>query len=108
MTRIFTRGLLPLAALGAMLAASSASALADGPYSDCTCRYGGVDFKLGQVVCIRGQLAMCGMVANNTSWRFTGKACPYASLQTPAPGLAALNRETDDARRRLPYSPRTG
>lgn len=108
MTRFFTRGLLPLAALGAMLAASSAPALADGPYSNCTCRFGGVDFKLGQVVCIRGQLAMCGMVANNTSWRFTGKACPYSSLQTPAPGLAALNRETDGVRHRLPYSRKTG
>jgi len=89
MTRKHTRKLMLLAALP-MLAAPSV-ARADGPYSNCTCRYGGADFRLGQVVCIRGKLAMCGMVANNTSWRFTGQACPVSSLHTPAPARLAMS-----------------
>lgn len=64
--------------------------LADGsqtaqgqPKIDCTCRYQGQDFQLGDMICLKSpngpQLARCGFVQNNTSWNFTGAGCVYSS-----------------------------
>ncbi|MFN0264428.1 hypothetical protein ACKTEK_11175 [Tepidamorphus sp. 3E244] len=46
----------------------------------CTCRYQGRDFHQGESICIRGELAQCGMYLNNTSWKFTKTPCPMARL----------------------------
>lgn len=54
---------------------------------DCTCRYLGSDYEVGQEICLSGpsgpRMAKCSMVLNNTSWNFTETPCPYASLSTP-------------------------
>lgn len=48
--------------------------------SECACRAEGRTFSLGQTTCLRTsegpRLAQCGMVLNNTSWRFTDRICP--------------------------------
>ena len=71
------------AAGGQALAAPQAAPNA-GPSSavkaDCICRSVGRTFHLGQEACIRGRVARCEMVLNNTSWRMTGVPCPQASL----------------------------
>ena len=48
------------------------------PAIDCTCRYGGDDFMLGQEVCIRSRMARCDRVLNNTSWKISNDFCPVA------------------------------
>jgi hypothetical protein len=61
---------------------------AAAPIVNCTCRYRGTDYHLGEAVCLNGpsgpRMATCGMVLNNTSWRMSETPCPSASL-TPAP-----------------------
>jgi hypothetical protein len=58
---------------------ASAMLSATGAFADCTCRAGGQDYEVGSTVCLqtpKGQrLATCGMVLNNTSWRFSDKPC---------------------------------
>lgn len=58
------------------------------PAVNCTCRYRGTDYHLGDAVCLNGpsgpRMATCGMVLNNTSWRMSETPCPSASL-TPVP-----------------------
>ena len=48
--------------------------------AECACRAEGRTFSLGQTTCLRTsegpRLAQCGMVLNNTSWRFTDRNCP--------------------------------
>lgn len=79
-------------ALAAGLSAASAQQASPGsnPGIDCTCRYKGQDYRLGQMVCLRSpagpQMARCGMVLNNTSWQFTGRFCAV-SLQNAPSGL---------------------
>lgn len=62
--------------------------------ADCTCRYQGAVYELGQCVCMRiggtTQRACCGKVLNNTSWSFGGRSCDLvenkaAPRATPAP-----------------------
>ena len=90
---------------GTMFAASLAAtpALAQGlthaqgqSTSNCTCRYRGQDFQLGDRVCLNSpdgpQQAECGFVLNNTSWNFTGLSCVYSS--TFGPGRLASLTET--------------
>ena len=47
---------------------------------DCSCRAQGRAFSVGETACLRSadgpRLAQCGMVLNNTSWRFTAQSCP--------------------------------
>jgi hypothetical protein len=47
--------------------------------ADCTCRSRGRDFELGQSTCLQtpngARIATCGMVLNNTSWKFTDTPC---------------------------------
>lgn len=84
-----------LAAALAMTSAGYSHALAD-----CTCRAFGRNFELGASACLMTpsgpRLAVCGMVLNNTSWRFSDAACavigggsPAGPAQTPAPAPTA-------------------
>jgi hypothetical protein len=47
---------------------------------ECRCLAQGRSFGLGETACLRTsegpRLAECGMVLNNTSWRFTQRPCP--------------------------------
>jgi hypothetical protein len=62
----------------ALLALAAASN--PGEAKDCTCRAGGHDYQLGDVICIRGRLSQCQMNQNNTSWKEIGNECPRAAL----------------------------
>lgn len=50
------------------------------PNVNCTCRFRGEDFSIGESVCIRGSLATCSTFLNNTSWAISKTPCPVASL----------------------------
>ncbi len=71
-----------------VLAACTTTALA-GP--NCTCRFQGENFQIGEVACILGQLKQCEMKLNNTSWRTLSEGCPQARLpqSDPVPGSNA-------------------
>ncbi len=68
---------------------------------NCTCRYAGQSYALDTCVCIvtpqGARMACCGMVVNNTSWKFTRNGCPVAAApESPggsAPGRSGLIRE---------------
>ena len=49
----------------------------------CTCRYAGHSYSLETCVCLvtpgGPRMACCDQVLNNSSWTFTGDACPVAS-----------------------------
>ena len=47
----------------------------------CECRFNGQFFQQGDQVCIRGQMAVCGMYLNNTSWKFSKTPCPIARAE---------------------------
>ena len=49
----------------------------------CQCRFNGQYFQQGDQVCIRGQMAQCGMYLNNTSWKFSKIPCPIARADSP-------------------------
>jgi hypothetical protein len=44
----------------------------------CECRAGGRVFIQGQTTCVYGQVAVCAMDQNVTTWRGTGQACPQS------------------------------
>lgn len=48
--------------------------------TNCFCRAKGRTFAIGESACLATgdgpRLAECGMVLNNTSWRFTARPCP--------------------------------
>lgn len=49
----------------------------------CYCRNAkGEHVEVGKTACLKTskgmQEAVCGMVLNNTAWKFTGKSCPVA------------------------------
>jgi hypothetical protein len=59
----------------------TAAAFAD---DTCYCRTStGEHVALGKTACLKTNNGMrearCGMVLNNTAWKFTGKPCPLAS-----------------------------
>jgi hypothetical protein len=54
----------------------------------CHCRANGELFPQGDEVCMMGQLRVCGMNQNVSSWMQTGKTCPTSSR--PAQRYAAL------------------
>lgn len=61
------------------------SAATAGP--NCRCRAAdGHQVEVGETACIRGKLARCEMFLNNSSWKFTDKACPQSSI-APRPIL---------------------
>ena len=47
---------------------------------NCYCLAQGKSFAVGETACLRTadgpRIAECGMVLNNTSWRFTARPCP--------------------------------
>lgn len=50
----------------------------------CKCRAPGQSYLVGACVCLQRpggaqELACCGKVLNNPSWKFTGKGCPIAN-----------------------------
>jgi hypothetical protein len=49
-------------------------------HEQCYCRAQGRTFAVGESACLRTaagpRVAECGMVLNNTSWRFTEQPCP--------------------------------
>jgi len=57
----------------------------------CTCRAFGKDYQQGQMACIRGKLARCGMALNNSSWKIVSDTCPE-SRRNALPFLAGLPR----------------
>ncbi len=63
---------------GLFLALTIATAAA-GP--NCTCRFQGTNFQIGEVACILGKLKRCEMQLNNTSWKTLTDGCPQAALQ---------------------------
>lgn len=48
------------------------------PNVNCTCRFGGSDFQIGDTACIRGTIATCATFLNNTSWAMSKTPCPVA------------------------------
>jgi hypothetical protein len=81
---------LAVVASGLWLALPAGPAAAD---PKCTCRYGGESHALDTCVCLPTangfRRACCGLVLNNTSWRFDGTAC----------GITAAPPEPDPATR---------
>jgi hypothetical protein len=71
-----------------LLAAATTAASAD-----CTCRFQGRDYDLGQNVCLAtpkgARIATCGMVLNNTSWQFSETPC-VVSKAAPEPAARAV------------------
>ena len=53
------------------------------PLVDCTCRYRGQDYKIGDAVCIRGNLAVGETFLNNTSGSISKTPCPGVQLRLP-------------------------
>jgi hypothetical protein len=56
----------------------------------CKCRSPDQTYLEGTCVCLARpggaqELACCGRVLNNPSWRFTGKSCPIAKTEPGAP-----------------------
>jgi len=45
----------------------------------CKCRHAGQTYELGQIACIRGKLARCEMVLNNSSWNMLADVCPESA-----------------------------
>ncbi|MGH6855296.1 MAG: hypothetical protein ACREDN_07740 [Aestuariivirga sp.] len=53
---------------------------------NCKCRAYGQEFAQGQVLCIQGKLARCGMNLNISSWNIIYDSCPQTKL-SPTPVL---------------------
>lgn len=49
-------------------------------HEDCTCRAGNATYRVGQVICLFGHVAVCSMDQNVTSWSSSSKLCPEALL----------------------------
>lgn len=76
-----------LAAAGAALFGLLIPATALSQSISCSCRHKGLDYNLGETICLKGpngpRMATCSMVLNNTSWKFTEAPCPFARNMTP-------------------------
>ncbi len=87
------------------IAASSLPALAGaherpgsptGAMPECQCRAAGALFSMGEELCIAGQMAVCAMDQNVTTWRRTGRTCPSATAPaTPRPLQATWKGRRD-------------
>ena len=64
-----------------LLLTGAVSLVAEAQAGTCSCRANGRDYEQGQTACIRGQLALCGMQLNNSSWKISAEPCPEASLR---------------------------
>ncbi|MEM7427245.1 MAG: hypothetical protein AAF441_14210 [Pseudomonadota bacterium] len=81
-----------LAGLSLTLFASAASA---GP--NCTCRYQGHNYKIGEIACILGDLKRCEMQLNNTSWQTVSQGCPQVLLPNPPMSTPKLPHAAENA-----------
>ncbi|WP_306028848.1 hypothetical protein [Stappia sp. MMSF_3263] len=58
-----------------------------GANMNCTCRFFGTDYKLGDMICLRGpngpRMARCSMNLNNTTWKTLERSCPTSLRQAP-------------------------
>ena len=61
----------------ATAAAQSSSAI--HPNVNCTCRFSGQNYHIGDTACIRGNIATCATYLNNTSWTMSSSPCPVAN-----------------------------
>jgi len=75
--------------LGCALAGGSVPAVAG---KNCTCRAGGHDYQLGDVICIRGHLSQCQMNQNVTSWKEIADECPR--VERPVTLAQSLPRQS--------------
>ena len=69
----------------ALLVATSRAPAAAGP--NCQCRYFGKFYTLGKSVCIRGRVATCTLVLNNSSWNFSQRRCEPVAGRPDTLGL---------------------
>jgi hypothetical protein len=78
--RTITVLIIALAGSGLAHAGEPATILAQGKETPCMCRGNGTFYETGQMACLRTvdgpRLATCGMVLNNTSWKFSDRPCP--------------------------------
>jgi hypothetical protein len=72
--------------------------------ADCTCRAFGRDFDLGHSACLATnsgpRLAVCGMVLNNTAWRFSDTPCVFSGGEAAPSGgqsVSAVARKSQHA-----------
>ena len=79
---------------GALLAACAAMAAPASAGPDCKCRYFGKFYGLGENLCIRGQVATCALVLNNSSWQFTGQPCRPSAARQSRPRSVAQSRKS--------------
>ncbi len=67
------------------------AAAAPKPVVNCTCRYRGSNYHIGDEICLNSpsgpKMATCDMVLNNTSWSMSETPCPTAKI-TPLPDYA--------------------
>ncbi len=54
------------------------------PNVNCTGRFRGRNFGIGEATCIRGNLATCATFLNNTSWAISNAPCPMTRNYSPA------------------------
>jgi hypothetical protein len=85
-----------LAPFAAVALIAALDALRPAAASECTCRAQGRLFELGQTTCLttpKGpRLATCGMVLNNTSWKFLDALCKVSEVSPPGMSRPALAR----------------
>lgn len=86
---------MPLSAAAAFILAMSFAG--EAAAHDCKCRFAGQRYQQGEMICIAGKLARCGMYLNNSSWTFTAEVCPQARSAArtefaAAPGAVASRR----------------
>jgi hypothetical protein len=78
-----------------VLIALAGAAAVSAAAADCTCRARGQAFELGQSTCLAtpkgARIATCGMVLNNTSWRFSDTPCVVSDLPARKPASAATH-----------------
>jgi len=67
--------------------AAPAASRSSAPAVNCTCRYAGRDYQIGENACIRGSLATCSTILNNTSWSVSGAPCPMTHF-APSPSAS--------------------
>jgi hypothetical protein len=83
MAMCFAQPFLPIVVF---LMTASFSTLSSAQDVNCTCRYQGENFGIGESICLKGsdglKMATCSMVLNNTSWQFSNAPCPLAQLDS--------------------------
>jgi hypothetical protein len=60
------------------------------PVRNCDCRAFGQFWRQGEQICLSGQIRVCGMSENVSSWIATGTSCPTATWM---PNSDIANRE---------------